>query len=443
VSGGVPDKCNVLLAGSGGREHALAWKLRQSPRLGKLWVDPAANAGLRQFGTPCPQGFEPRNRFHLERFLEKENVQLVVVGPEALLEQSFADDLSKPPQRLVFGPTRAAARLEWDKAWCKQLLRSANVPTAESRTFNAQQIEAALHYVRSRPDPVVVKASGLCAGKGVVVCDDAKQAEAAVQSMLLNKQHGDASAQVVIEERLHGQEVSVLALVDGSNIWMLDACQDHKQVGEGDTGPNTGGMGAYCPTPLATPEVMQFVEREVMVPTVDALRREGIDYRGVLFAGLMLTHSGPKVLEFNCRFGDPETQALMMRWQGDLLDALWRTAEGTLDGADIGFARGASCCVVVCAQGYPGTPRSGDPIEALPEPITPNDTQGLQCFHGGTKPSAQAGGQPLTAGGRVIGVTALAADVQQACASATRHAAEVRFQGAFFRRDIGHRIREI
>jgi phosphoribosylamine--glycine ligase len=443
VSGGVPDKCNVLLAGSGGREHALAWKLRQSPRLGKLWVDPAANAGLRQFGTPCPQGFEPRNRFHLERFLEKENVQLVVVGPEALLEQSFADDLSKPPQRLVFGPTRAAARLEWDKAWCKQLLRSANVPTAESRTFNAQQIEAALHYVRSRPDPVVVKASGLCAGKGVVVCDDAKQAEAAVQSMLLNKQHGDASAQVVIEERLHGQEVSVLALVDGSNIWMLDACQDHKQVGEGDTGPNTGGMGAYCPTPLATPEVMQFVEREVMVPTVDALRREGIDYRGVLFAGLMLTHSGPKVLEFNCRFGDPETQALMMRWQGDLLDALWRTAEGTLDGADIGFARGASCCVVVCAQGYPGTPRSGDPIEALPEPITPNDTQGLQCFHGGTTPSAQAGGQPLTAGGRVIGVTALAADVQQACASATRHAAEVRFQGAFFRRDIGHRIREI
>ena len=441
MSGGVPDKCNVLLAGSGGREHALAWKLRQSPRLGKLWVDPAANAGLRQFGTPCPQGFEPRNRFHLERFLEKENVQLVVVGPEALLEQSFADDLSKPPQRLVFGPTRAAARLEWDKAWCKQLLRSANVPSAESRTFNAQQIEAALHYVRSRPDPVVVKASGLCAGKGVVVCDDAKQAEAAVQSMLLNKQHGDASAQVVIEERLHGQEVSVLALVDGSNIWMLDACQDHKQVGEGDTGPNTGGMGAYCPTPLATPEVMQFVEREVMVPTVDALRREGIDYRGVLFAGLMLTHSGPKVLEFNCRFGDPETQALMMRWQGDLLDALWRTAEGTLDGADIGFARGASCCVVVCAQGYPGTPRSGDPIEALPEPITPNDTQGLQCFHGGTKPSAQAGGQPLTAGGRVIGVTALAADVQQACASATRHAAEVRFQGAFFRRDIGHRIR--
>ena len=441
MSGGVPDKCNVLLAGSGGREHALAWKLRQSPRLGKLWVDPAANAGLRQLGTPCPQGFEPRNRFHLDRFLEKENVQFVVVGPEALLEQGFADDLSKPPQRLVFGPTRAAARLEWDKAWCKQLLRSANVPTAESRTFNAQQIEAALHYVRSRPDPVVVKASGLCAGKGVVVCDDAKQAEAAVQSMLLNKQHGDASAQVVIEERLHGQEVSVLALVDGSNIWMLDACQDHKQVGEGDTGPNTGGMGAYCPTPLATPDVMKFVEREVMVPTVDALRREGIDYRGVLYAGLMLTHSGPKVLEFNCRFGDPETQALMMRWQGDLLDALWRTAAGTLDGADIGFARGASCCVVVCAQGYPGTPRSGDPIEGLPDPISPDGTSGLQCFHGGTKASAQTGGPALTAGGRVIGVTTLGVDVQQACANATRQAAEVRFQGAFFRRDIGHRIR--
>jgi len=441
VSGGVPDKCNVLLAGSGGREHAIAWKLRQSPRLGKLWVDPAANAGLRQLGTPCPQGFEPRNRFHLDRFLEKENVQFVVVGPEALLEQGFADDLSKPPQRLVFGPTRAAARLEWDKAWCKQLLRSANVPTAESRTFNAQQIEAALHYVRSRPDPVVVKASGLCAGKGVVVCDDAKQAEASVQSMLLNKQHGDASAQVVIEERLHGQEVSVLALVDGSNIWMLDACQDHKQVGEGDTGPNTGGMGAYCPTPLATPDVMQFVEREVMVPTVDALRREGIDYRGVLYAGLMLTHGGPKVLEFNCRFGDPETQALMMRWQGDLLDALWRTAAGTLDGADIGFAPGASCCVVVCADGYPGNPRTGDPIETLAELRNSNFDNDLAFFHAGTRPGTTPKDPILTSGGRVLGAAASGSDMRSACTRATQAAARIRFPGAFYRSDIGHRVK--
>jgi len=435
----LPDRCNVLLAGSGGREHALAWKLKQSPRLGRLWVDPSANAGLRALGTPCPQGLEPRNRFHLERFLEKEDIRLVVVGPETLLEQSMVDDLHKPPHRLVFGPTRAGARLEWDKAWCKQVLRAANVPTAESRTFNHQQLDAALHYVRSRTDPVVVKASGLCAGKGVVVCDTPAQAEAAVRAMLEKRAHGDAGLQVVVEERLRGQEISVLALVDGGTIWMLDACQDHKQVGEGDTGPNTGGMGAYCPTPLATDSVLRFVEREVMVPTVDALRREGIDYRGVLYAGLMLTHSGPKVLEFNCRFGDPETQTLMARWKGDLLEALWRTAAGTLDEASIGFTPGASCCVVVCAEGYPGTPRTGDLIEGigLAEAGSAGADRVL-CFHAGTR--AAEGGGVVSAGGRVLGVTAVGADLRAARDAATEAARRISFPGAFLRGDIGMRV---
>ena len=435
MSGGAPDRCNVLLAGSGGREHALAWKLRQSPRLGKLWVDPNANAGLLQLGTPCPQSLDPRNRFHLKRFLEKEKIHLVVVGPETLLQQGIADALSNPPHCFVFGPTQSAARLEWDKAWCKQLLHTANVPTAESRIFSSQQLDAALHFVQSRADPVVVKANGLCAGKGVVVCDNTAQAEATVREMLKSQTQGDAGSQIIIEERLHGQEISVLALVDGGTIWMLDACQDHKQVGEGDTGANTGGMGAYCPTALATEEVMRFVEREVMVPTVDALRRDGIEYRGVLYAGLMLTHSGPKVLEFNCRFGDPETQALMMRWQGDLLDALYRTAQGTLDGADISFTPDASCCVVVCAQGYPGTPRVGDAIQGLNHP----QSEALQYFHAGTKPSAVSGGPAFTAGGRVIGVTATGTDMRSACAAATEYAKGVQFPGAFFRSDIGQR----
>ena len=435
----LPDRCNVLLAGSGGREHALAWKLKQSPRLGRLWVDPDANAGLRALGTPCPQGLEPRNRFHLERFLEREDIRLVVVGPENLLEQGIADDLHKAPHRLVFGPTRAGARLEWDKAWCKQLLRAANVPTAESRTFNHQQLDAAIHFVRSRSDPVVVKASGLCAGKGVVVCDTPAQAEAAVRSMFETRSQGDAGLTIVIEERLRGQEISVLALVDGGTIWMLDACQDHKQVGEGDTGPNTGGMGAYCPTPLATDDVMRFVEREVMVPTVDALRREGIQYRGVLYAGLMLTHAGPKVLEFNCRFGDPETQALMARWDGDLLDALWRTAAGELDGARIGFQGGSSCCVVVCAKGYPGKPRTGDPIEGigLAEAGAPSARR-VTCFHAGTK--ASEGGGVVTSGGRVIGVTAVGDDLRSARDAATEAARKIDFTGAFLRSDIGMRV---
>ena len=430
---------NILLLGGGGREHALAWKLRQSPRIGNLWVDPSANAGLRQLGTPCPQSLEPRNRFHLERFLEKESISLVVIGPETLLEQGMADALAKPPHRLVFGPTRAAARLEWDKAWCKQILRSANVPTADSRTFTSQQLDAAIHYVRSRADPLVIKASGLRAGKGVVVCDTPLQAEQAVVNVLQGKHLDSSGESVVIEERLHGQEISVLALVDGQTIWMLDACQDHKQVGEGDVGPNTGGMGAYCPTPLATDEVMRFVEREVMVPTVDALRREGITFQGVLYAGLMLTHSGPKVLEFNCRFGDPETQALMVRWQGDLLEALWRTAAGTLDQANISFTSGTSCCVAVCAEGYPGKPRIGDVIEGL-EAVDHLSTPEcpVVCFHGGTAKNSQ--GQLVTSGGRVIGATACAATLQQARDLATHAAQMVRFHGAFLRRDIGNRV---
>jgi phosphoribosylamine--glycine ligase len=244
---------------------------------------------------------------------------------------------------------------------------------------------------------------------------------------------------VIVEERLRGQEISVLALVDGGTIWMLDACQDHKQVGEGDTGPNTGGMGAYCPTPLATESVLRFVEREVMVPTVDALRREGIEYRGVLYAGLMLTHAGPKVLEFNCRFGDPETQALMARWKGDLLEALWHTAAGTLDEATIGFTPGASCCVVVCAQGYPGSPRTGDLIEGigLAEAGSAGADRVL-CFHAGTR-TAEGGGV-VSAGGRVLGVTAVATDLRAARDAATEAARRISFPGAFLRGDIGMRV---
>ncbi len=432
-----PAKCNVFIAGSGGREHALAWKLKQSPRIGKLWVDPNANVGLRQLGEVCPQSLDPKNKFHFKRFLEKESIHLVVVGPETLLAAGFADEYHDPPNRLVFGPTKSASKLEWDKSWCKQVLRSAGVPMAEGRSFT--QLDAALNYIKSREDPLVIKAAGLCAGKGVTVCANKEEAIAAATAALEKKSHGAAGETIVIEERLHGQEISVLALVDGKTIWMLDACQDHKQVGEGDTGPNTGGMGAYSPTPLATNEVLRMIERDVLVPTLDALRREEIDFRGVLFAGIILTHGGPKVLELNCRFGDPETQSLMARWKGDLLDTLWLTASGQLDQATLSFETGTSCCVVVCADGYPAKARVGDSISGIDAAENLGaTTQKVICFHAATAPGNA--GTLVTSGGRVMGVTAVAADLAHSSALATQAAGQIHFQGAFFRHDIGHRV---
>ncbi|MFO0895063.1 MAG: phosphoribosylamine--glycine ligase [Phycisphaerales bacterium] len=432
-----PARVNVLVVGTGGREHALAWKLRQSPRIGDLWVDPGANAGLLAFGRPCPETLDPQRRFFLQRWCEKVGIQLVVIGPDNRLAEGLTDDLQKVAGCTVFGPTRAAARIEWDKAWAKQLMRQVAVPCAEGRTFDT--LESAVRYVVSRDEPMVVKASGLCLGKGVFVCDGREEALEALEQLMEKRVMGEAGATVVIEERLEGQELSVLALVDGSTIWVLDPAQDHKRVGEGDTGPNTGGMGAYCPTPLATPELLDLVQRDILVPTVDALRLEGCAFRGVLYAGLMLTPGGPKVLEFNARFGDPETQTLMARLRGDLLEILWRTATGELDGAELSFDPRTACCVSVCAQGYPGTPRSGDRIEGLEDAVAAaGPGEEVVLFHAGT--ARDANGALVTRGGRVLGVTALAADLAAAQALANRAASLVRFEGAFFRRDIGSRV---
>ncbi|MFO0783391.1 MAG: phosphoribosylamine--glycine ligase [Phycisphaerales bacterium] len=431
-----PDRCNVLLVGTGGREHALAWKLRQSPRLGTLWVQPDANAGVRALGQVCDAPFTPRERFFLRSWLDKNDIQLVVIGPEGPLAEGLADELAAPNRR-VFGPVKEGARLEFDKAFAKQVMRQASVPTADGRSFNNH--EQARAYVMARDVPLVVKAAGLCAGKGVVVCDDVTQALAALDRIMLSKEFGAAGATVVVEERLVGQEMSVLALVDGRTITVLDPCQDHKQVGEGDTGPNTGGMGAYCPTPLATDTLMAEISREVLVPMVDAMRRNDVEFRGVLYAGMMLTPGGPKVLEFNTRFGDPETQPLMARLQGDLVDILWKTAGGELEQAEVGFDPRAACCVVVCAEGYPGAVVKGQPITGIEEAeACAGPGQQVVVFHAGTTRNAE--GQLVTAGGRVLGVTALAQDLAAAQALANQAAACIQFRGAFFRRDIGHRV---
>jgi len=427
-----PDTVNVLLLGTGGREHALAWKLKKSRRIGTLWVEPTANAGLLELGQVCP---EPMNdTFRICRWCERENISLVVIGPEGPLAADYATKLADPPRRVVFGPTRAGAQLEWDKAFAKQVMRAASVPTGESRTFN--DAEQALAYVDTRVDGCVVKATGLCAGKGVMVCKTIPEARRAVEDCLVRKVFGDEGRTIVVEELLDGPEVSVLALCDGQTFWILDPAQDHKRVGEGDTGPNTGGMGAFSPTPKATPELIRVVQRDVLVPTIDALKRMDVPFRGVLYAGMMITPAGPKVLEFNTRFGDPETQPIMARLKGDLVELCWATATGQLSEVDLTFDSRAACCVVVCAKGYPGNYAKGLEITGLEDARAVQRAPGedVVLFHAGT---ARKDGKVVTNGGRVLGVTALAETSARAAELARAAAACIRFDGAFYRRDIG------
>ena len=427
-----PDKVNVLLLGTGGREHALAWKLKKSRRIGTLWVEPGANAGIKELGQVCPEPID--DRFRIARWCERENVGLVVIGPEVPLAADYATKLADPPHRVVFGPTKAGAQLEWDKAFAKQVMRAASVPTGDSRTFT--DAEQALAYVETRVDGCVVKATGLCAGKGVVVCKTVEEARRAVEDALVKQVFGDAGNTIIIEELLSGPEVSVLALCDGQTFWILDPAQDHKRVGEGDTGPNTGGMGAFSPTPKATTELLNIVQRDVLVPTIDALKRMEIPFRGVLYAGMMLTPAGPKVLEFNTRFGDPETQPILARLIGDLVELCWATATGQLAEVDLSFDTRAACCVVVCAKGYPGTYAKGLEITGLDaaKAIERAPDEDVVIFHAGT---TRKDGKLVTNGGRVLGVTALAATAARASELSRQAAALVQFEGAFFRRDIG------
>ncbi len=424
---------NTLIIGSGGREHALGWKLSQSPNCGKLYFAPG-NGGTASLGENLdfdPDKVDTKLVDDIDYFCRHHDVELIVIGPEDPLAQGLADKLAREG-RTIFGPVAAAARLEADKAFSKQLMRAASIPTAEARTFT--DLEPALAYVESRDEPVVVKAAGLCKGKGVVVCDTNAQAADAVRSILDDKTFGDAGATVVIEERLTGQELSILALVDGRNLFVLEPAQDHKQVGEGDTGPNTGGMGAYTPTPLASDELLALIDREVLVPTIDVLRRDGVEYRGVLYAGLMLTPAGPKVLEFNCRFGDPEIQPLLMRLKGDLLDIMCATATGGLADVSIGWDPRCCCCVVLASGGYPGSYEKGKPITGLDDVAKLDD---VMVFHAGT---AIKDGNIVTNGGRVLNVCAMGADLKEAQQRANAACEMIHFEGAFYRHDIGYRV---
>ncbi|QDU72382.1 phosphoribosylamine--glycine ligase [Mucisphaera calidilacus] len=428
---------NVLIIGAGGREHAIGWKLAKSKRCGNLFFAPG-NGGTAALGKNLDLAVDKvdtRTVDEIDYFCRKNNVSLIVVGPEDPLAAGLVDKLKRTPgakERRVFGPIAEAARLEADKAWSKQLMRACSVPTADAKTFT--DYEAARAYCEARELPVVVKASGLAKGKGVIVCDDNKEAVKAVETIMKDRAFGEAGDAIVVEERLVGQEVSILALVDGQNIYVLEPAQDHKPIGEGDTGPNTGGMGAYTPTPVIDDATMTLVETEVLVPIVDAMRRSDIDFKGVLYAGLMLTAGGPKVLEFNCRFGDPETQPLMMRMQGDLLDLLEATCDGKLDQVQINWDQRCCTSVVMSSGGYPGKYETGIPITGIEEAETDPD---VRVFHAGTR---LKGGELQTAGGRVLNVCAMGNTLAQAQAKANEACAKIRFEGAYFRKDIGSRV---
>jgi len=430
-----PGKCNVLLIGGGGREHALAWKIKQSPRLGKLWVTNPENPALAKIGNPCPAKMENTDRWRLTEWCDKADIHLVVIGPEIPLADGWADELTTET-RMVFGVRKDAARIESDKAWAKTLMRSSAIPTAEARVFS--DYEQACEYISSREDVPVIKTSGLAAGKGAIVPDSIENALEAVKSMMVDKAFGPAGSTIVVEEKLTGPEVSIIALVDGRNIYILETSQDHKRLNEGDTGPNTGGMGAYSPVPFVDNNLLKIIQRDILVPTVDALRREEIDYRGVLYAGLMITPAGPKVLEFNCRFGDPECQPLMMRMKADIIQVMWATATGTLDQVSIDWDKRSSCCIIMASPGYPGPYEKGIPITGIREAEELVEDHSIKVFQAGTRYNNDS--QLVNGGGRVLGVTALGETIKDARDLALRACATVKFDSAQYRKDIAHAV---
>jgi len=416
----------VLLIGSGGREHALAWKLADSPHVTGLWSLPG-NPGTALLGENVPIGVD--QFAYIERFVRRAGIEFVVIGPEEPLAAGLADRLIAAGVK-VFGPSKAAAQIEADKWLAKEMMRHQSIPTAEAHVFT--DASAAEHYVETRDVPCVVKAAGLAKGKGVTVCANAGEAIAAIERVMRKKEFGEAGERVVIEEMLSGPECSVMALVDRRTIYVLESAQDHKAVGDGDTGPMTGGMGAYSPTPVLTPALLSQIERDVLVPAVDGLMRDGIEYQGVLYAGLMLTAGGPKVLEFNCRFGDPETQPLMLRLKSDLLQTLLAVAEGRLDEVELKWDERPAVCVVAASKGYPGKYETGLPITGVDAADAMPDTK---VFQGGTRLDGKT---LVTDGGRVLSVTSLGSTVAQAAQRAYAAMEKIHFDGIHYRRDIAH-----
>jgi len=417
----------VLVIGSGGREHALVWKLKQSPKVEKVYCAPG-NAGIGELAELVLIG--PEEIEKLADFAEKEKIDLTVVGPELPLTLGVAELFEKRGLR-IFAPNREAARLEWSKAFAKEILKENQIPTASFATFSDPA--SAKRYLNQQQPPYVVKADGLAGGKGVIICSSQKEAEKAIDEIMVRRTFGAAGDQVVIEEFLRGEEASFMVLTDGEAILPLAPAQDHKRVFDGDGGPNTGGMGAYSPAPVVSPAVEQRIVDAILKPLLRGLKKKGLRYQGVLYVGLMIDHGEPKVLEFNARFGDPECQAVMMRLQSDLVPLLEATIEGRLDQVEAKWDQSASVCVVLCSGGYPGSYEKGKEIRGLE--ALKSWEKGV-VFHAGT---ARKEGHWLTSGGRVLSVTALGETLEEAAQEAYRAVGKIRWEGMHYRTDIAQR----
>jgi len=418
------DCMKILLVGGGGREHAIAWKLSQSKKLKQLYIAPG-NPGTAEVGTNV--AIADHDLDSLTAFAKEKRIDLVIVGPEEPLAAGLVDRLQAEGIR-AFGPTQEAARLEADKAFAKQIMRANSIPTAEARIFT--NFEDAKLYIASRDEPVVVKAAGLARGKGVFVCDDPAEGILAAEKLMVDKIFGPAGSTIVVEDKLLGEEVSILAFVDGRTIYVMESAQDHKPIGDGDTGPNTGGMGAYSPAPIVSEQMMDQIVREILVPVVDGMNRNETPYKGVLYAGLMITPGGPRVLEFNVRFGDPEAQPILMRMKSDLLDVFEAVCREQLAEVTLEWETRPAVCVVMASRGYPGPYEKGKVITGLDKVAQMKD---VKVFHAGT---AEQDGQIVTAGGRVLGVTALGANIAEAKKRAYEAVEMIHFDGAYYRRDI-------
>jgi len=417
----------VLVIGSGGREHALAWKIAQSPLVKKVFCAPG-NAGTVNVAENID--IPSDNIDALLQFATVTGIGLTIVGPEQPLVKGLVDSFEESGLR-VFGPSQRAAEIEGSKVFCKDLMKKYGIPTARYESFDSPD---QVKLFTKEDEPVVVKASGLAAGKGVILCSNAEEARSAVQSIMQEKAFGNAGDQVVVEEFLTGQEVSLLAFTDGKTVLPLDSAQDHKAAFDGDKGPNTGGMGAYSPALVFTEELKQQVIDEIMIPTVRAMAKEGRYYRGILYAGLMLTESGPKVLEFNARFGDPETQPIMMRIKNDIVPIFEACIDGTLAKQSLQWRQEPTVCVVMAAKGYPSSYEKGKEISGL----NSDENRQAVVFHAGTK---LENGKVLTNGGRVLGVTALGSDINQAIKNAYSAVDKIKWDGVHYRKDIGNKAK--
>jgi phosphoribosylamine--glycine ligase len=402
----------------------LAWKLAQSKNLGKLYIAPG-NAGTSKCGLNVDIKAEEIEK--LVEFGREKKIGLAIIGPEAPLAAGIVDAFEAGGIK-AFGPPAAAAQLEADKAFAKRLMRSSSISTAEGRIFD--RFSDAKAFIASRDEPVVIKAAGLAAGKGVYVCDEPSDGILAAEKIMVEKIFGEAGDILGVEDKLLGQEVSILAFVDGKNIYVMESSQDHKPIGDGDTGPNTGGMGAYSPAPIVTEEMMDQITREILVPVVDGMNRSGRPYKGVLYAGLMMTAGGPRVLEFNVRLGDPETQPILMRLKSDLLEVCLAVCDGKLEDVTLVWDQRPAVCVVMASGGYPGSYEKGKVITGLEQAQEDED---VVVFHAGTK---EIDGQVVTSGGRVLGVTAVGSTIAKAQKKAYQAVEKISFEGAYYRHDI-------